>query len=220
MAETSKKTRQNGETKSNIKKIIPNNLSAMTLSFVKSVWTLETQHRQFSPQFGRAKGDAPKVTKPNLRFPAVSCENLRFSAPSKCLNFQEKGWICENLRFSAKICVLGSLSVTLVPSPQARPDTTSLSGAVPRAFFPTSVDDWTSIMDSKAFVCRCEPSSTPMSLKTAPHCETTKRQTRRPVQGGFRAKSTIWVNYSSVKAVLHLLRSLVAVFKHIFCNVQ
>ena len=59
------------------------------------------------------------MTEPNLRFPAVFCENLRFPAkicgflrfpaPSKCLNFQEKGWICENLRFSAKICVLGSL---------------------------------------------------------------------------------------------------------------
>ena len=53
------------------------------------------------------------MTEPNLRFPAVFCENLRFCAKicaSKCLNFQEKGWIfCENLRFSAKICVLGSL---------------------------------------------------------------------------------------------------------------
>ena len=51
------------------------------------------------------------MTKPNLRFPAVCCENLwfsakicgflRFPAPSKCLNFQEKFW---------------ALSVTLVPS--------------------------------------------------------------------------------------------------------
>ena len=50
---------------------------------------------------GRDKGDAPKVTEPNLRFPAVFCENLQFSAkicgfmrfpaPFKCLNFQEKG---------------------------------------------------------------------------------------------------------------------------------
>ena len=52
-----------------------------------------------SPQqeYGRAKGDGPKVTEPNLRFPPVFCENLRFaakicgflrkSAPSKCLNF-------------------------------------------------------------------------------------------------------------------------------------
>ena len=43
--------------------------------------------------------------------------NLRFPAPSKCWNFQEKGWICGNLRFSAKICVLGALchlsSITL-----------------------------------------------------------------------------------------------------------
>ena len=77
--------------------------------------------------FRRAKSDGPKVTEPNLRFPALFCENLRFSAkicgflrfpaPSKCWNFQEKGWICKNLRFSAKICVLGTLchlrSVTL-----------------------------------------------------------------------------------------------------------
>ena len=30
---------------------------------------------------------------------------LWFPAPSKCLNFQEKGWICENLRFSANSSV-------------------------------------------------------------------------------------------------------------------
>ena len=72
------------------------------------------------------------MTEPNLRFPAVFCENLRFSAkirgflrfpaPSKCLNFQAKGWICENLRFSAKICVFGFLchlgSVTLLFAPK------------------------------------------------------------------------------------------------------
>ena len=29
---------------------------------------------------GRAKGDSPKVTEPNLRFPAVFCEILRFAA--------------------------------------------------------------------------------------------------------------------------------------------
>ena len=44
---------------------------------------------------GRAKGDGPKVTEPNLRLPAVVSENLRgflrFPAHSKCLNFQEKG---------------------------------------------------------------------------------------------------------------------------------
>ena len=51
-----------------------------------------------------------------LRFPAKIfgflrkiCGFLPFPAPSKCWNFQEKGWICENLRFSAKICVLASL---------------------------------------------------------------------------------------------------------------
>ena len=52
-----------------------------------------------------------------LRFSANICGFLRFPASSKCLSFQEKGWICENLRFSAKICVLRVLchlsSVTL-----------------------------------------------------------------------------------------------------------
>ena len=45
----------------------------------------------------RAKGDRPKVTEPNLRFPSVFCEDLRFSAknlrfpaPSKWWDFQEK----------------------------------------------------------------------------------------------------------------------------------
>ena len=74
------------------------------------------------------KGDGPKVTEPNLRFTAKIfgflriCGFLRFPAPSKCLNFQEKGWICENLRFSAEnlrlglFCHLSSvpLSATLV----------------------------------------------------------------------------------------------------------
>ena len=72
----------------------------------------------------RAKGDAPKVTELNLRFPAVFCDNLRFSAkicgfpaPSECLNFQDKrgesAKICGFLRKSAFF----ALSVTLVPSP-------------------------------------------------------------------------------------------------------
>ena len=81
----------------------------------------ETPKNHFGGNFSLSLGLSygPKVTEPNLRFPAVFCENLRFSAkicgflrfpaPSKCLNFQEKGRICENLRFSAKICVLGSL---------------------------------------------------------------------------------------------------------------
>ena len=34
---------------------------------------------------------------------------LWFPAPSKSLNFQERGWICEDLRFSSAICLLGSL---------------------------------------------------------------------------------------------------------------
>ena len=88
-------------------------------------------HCQFTPAMqtrAELKGDTPKVTEPNLRFPRDSCENLRFSAR-----------ICSFLRFpaplknagisrtggeSAKICgflcekvwVLGR-SVTLVLSP-------------------------------------------------------------------------------------------------------
>ena len=48
-----------------------------------------------------SRADLKVTMEPNLRFPAVFCENLRFSAkiygflrfpaPSKCLNFQEKG---------------------------------------------------------------------------------------------------------------------------------
>ena len=75
------------------------------------------------------------MTEPNLRFPAVFCENLRFSAkicgflrfpaPSKCVNFQEEGRICENLRFSAKICVLGSIChLSSVPLSAPRQTTT------------------------------------------------------------------------------------------------
>ena len=73
------------------------------------------------------KGDGPKVTEPNLRFPAVFCENLlrfsaricgflRFPAPSKCLNSRRRGEsakICGFLRESA----FWARSVTLVPSP-------------------------------------------------------------------------------------------------------
>ena len=38
-----------------------------------------------------------------LRKSSVFCG---FPAPSKCLNFQEKGWICENLRFGLSLCHL------------------------------------------------------------------------------------------------------------------
>ena len=37
----------------------------------------------------RAKGDGPKATEPNLQFPAVFCENLRFSAVSCALQMLE-----------------------------------------------------------------------------------------------------------------------------------
>ena len=72
----------------------------------------------FSIEVGRAKGDGPKVTEPNLRFPArksaVSCEKLRLSAVScaggpHMLEFPGGG---ANLRKSAvfcEICVLGSI---------------------------------------------------------------------------------------------------------------
>ena len=38
---------------------------------------------------GRAKGDGPKVTEPNLRFPTVFCENLQFAAVSCTLQMLE-----------------------------------------------------------------------------------------------------------------------------------
>ena len=46
---------------------------------------------------------------------SIFCKHLLFPAPSKCLNFQEGGL---NLRISAFWC----RSVTLGPSPEARPD--------------------------------------------------------------------------------------------------
>ena len=60
---------------------------------------------------------------------SVSCQNLRPSAPFKCLNYQGKEWICENLRFSAKVCVLGSLChLSFVP--EARPEFWQFLGSV------------------------------------------------------------------------------------------
>ena len=61
----------------------------------------------------RAKGDAPKVTEANLRFPAVFCENLRFSAktcalqmlefPGEGVNLRKSAVFCENLRFARSL---------------------------------------------------------------------------------------------------------------------
>ena len=60
---------------------------------------------------------ALKASEPNLRFPAIFSENLRFlleslrfPAPSQCLNLQEKGWVCENPWFSVNLCFGLSLS--------------------------------------------------------------------------------------------------------------
>ena len=66
------------------------------------VWVSEAE---ISPKF-RAKNGVKNGKS------SVFCENLRFSAPSepsKCLNFQEKGWIRKNLRFSCENLRLGSL---------------------------------------------------------------------------------------------------------------
>ena len=87
---------------------------------------------QFQPQSlpgafqGRAQGDGPKVTEPNLQFPAVFCENLRFSA--KILR-PPIAWISRRRGESAKICSflqtsafkIWAFSVTLGPSPWACP---------------------------------------------------------------------------------------------------
>ena len=79
--------------------------------------------RRLSDKSGKTSQNDPflligpelKVTEPTLRKSSV------FPAPSKCLNFQEKGEsakICGFLRKSA----FWVLSVTLVLSPQVRPD--------------------------------------------------------------------------------------------------
>ena len=66
------------------------------------------------------------VAEPNLRFPAVFCENLRFSAKicgflrSKSLNFQEKGVNLRKSRFATKY-TFWVWSGTLDPSPQTHP---------------------------------------------------------------------------------------------------
>ena len=70
---------------------------------------------------GRARGDAPKVTEPNLRFPAVFlpksavfCKNLLFS-PKICAppnagisrrrgeSLRKSAVFCENLRFGRSL---------------------------------------------------------------------------------------------------------------------
>ena len=70
--------------------------------------------------WGRAQGDGPKVTEPNLRFPAVFCENLlRFSAVSCALQNAvisrrggEPAKICGFLRKSAFSALSLSLSLS------------------------------------------------------------------------------------------------------------
>ena len=95
----------------------------------KFAWQIDTEKfiKSF-PLQGRAKGDAPKVTEPNLRFPAVFlrkysvfCENLRFSAvscalqmlefPPEGVDLRKSAVLCENLRFglSLSLCHLTSV---------------------------------------------------------------------------------------------------------------
>ena len=69
---------------------------------------------------GRAKGDGPKVTEPNLQCHAVFCGNLLFSAVSCALQMLEFPGEGVNLRKSAVFCdqsAFWALSVTLVPCP-------------------------------------------------------------------------------------------------------
>ena len=72
---------------------------------------------------GRAIGDAPKVTEPNLRFPAAFCENLRFSTKICGFLRPPNAGISRRRGESAKICgflrisAFWVLSVTFVPSP-------------------------------------------------------------------------------------------------------
>ena len=148
------------------------------------------------------KGDAPKVTEANLRFPAVFCENLRFPAPSKCLNFQEKGWICENLRFSAKICVLGSLchlsSVTLSapwqPVPFSRGHTplgfVSSPPFHPPTFNYPAPHRWASLP--------CEHKPSPNCENRPLHCKENPRKTFRPVSTNGACKIKPCTNFLSI----------------------
>ena len=53
-----------------------------------------------NPAYGRAKGDGPKVTEPNLQFPAVFCENLRF--PAKICGFSAVSCPLQMLEFSGE----------------------------------------------------------------------------------------------------------------------
>ena len=72
---------------------------------------------------GASPRDGPKVTEPNLRFPAVFCENLRFSAKICGFLRLPNAGISSRRGESAKICgflrksAFWAFSVTLVPSP-------------------------------------------------------------------------------------------------------
>ena len=75
--------------------------------------TIENKIEQKNSKHAELTGDGPKVTEPNLRFPAVFCDNLQFSevfCVLQMLEFPGKG---VNLRKSA----FWARSVTLVPSP-------------------------------------------------------------------------------------------------------
>ena len=91
---------------------IKSNFKFKTLRWRPLRWRLTLSEKQ-----GRAKGDGPKVTEPNLRFPAVFCENLRFAAKICGFLRSPNAGLSRRRGESAKICFLGPLchlsSVTL-----------------------------------------------------------------------------------------------------------
>ena len=100
-----------------VKRVLPERGGLAMPDFMKvCVEGVQVAHADW----GRAKADAPKVTEPNLRFPAVFCENLWFSAkicgflrkscalqmlefPGEGANLQKSAVLCENLRFGLSL---------------------------------------------------------------------------------------------------------------------
>ena len=75
----------------------------------------------FGPDFDPISTQSA-VSCESLRFSAKICGFLRFPAPSKCFNFQEKGWICENLRVFCENMRLGSSPDLDLKSPFSGPN--------------------------------------------------------------------------------------------------
>ena len=69
----------------------------MPLSFFQSMTQLLGPCLRGRTQCDGPQSAVPVVFHEHLRLSAQICGCLRFPAPSRCSNFQEKRWICENL---------------------------------------------------------------------------------------------------------------------------